>query len=307
MNALPYFFLIPSILLSVSNSLLLHRSSSWGMRGIGDMLLFNAAVSGVWTLIMATWVAVSHSVHFDRGTVLFGLIYAGILCSFQYFKMRAMATGPVSLTGLIACCAFIPVVIYSRVVYGEIPGVCQIVGMVGIVASLALSLLAPGEGRKPALRWGFFCVLFFAAGVGVGILYREFGRSSCAENINEMFLVASALSAVFFLMLSFTVRNREGSRMPVIPRGAVPFVFLCGLTGCFYIRMNITLSAQIPSAIFFPVFNGSSVFLTALGGLIFFGEKPTRRQRLGLTLGILFLLINGCGDLILNTFLKTGS
>ena len=77
-------------------------------------------------------------------------------------------------------------------------------------------------------------------------------------------------------------------------------MILCGMASCIYIRMNLTLSNMIPSAIFFPVSNGGMVILSTIGGKLFFKEKLNKIQISGILLGCVAVAITGCGDFIYN-------
>jgi multidrug transporter EmrE-like cation transporter len=55
-------------------------------------------------------------------------------------------------------------------------------------------------------------------------------------------------------------------------------------------KFNLALSGEIPSAVFFPIVNGGNLVLTTLSALIIFKEKLTKRQWIGVTLGILSVL-----------------
>lgn len=297
MTEIPYLFFILSILLAITNNLLYHKAPTWGFRGAKDSILFCSAMSCVWMLILLIWTLCSGRMHFDWQTVLFGALYAVILCSFQYFKMQSMASGPLSLTSLIASCSFIPVVLFSLAFYSEIPSICQIIGMVGLVLSMLVSNLSKSGGKANA-KWAFNCFILFLAGAGIGIVYKMFGKSEASENANEMLLIASAISAILYFILAFAVKTPNQSTCPRLPKKSWAFVVFCGITGCVYIRMNITLSGLIPSAVFFPVFNGSTILFSTLGGLIFYRERLSRQQWIGIGIGLLSIVINGCGDVL---------
>ena len=86
--------------------------------------------------------------------------------------------------------------------------------------------------------------------------------------------------------------------MPKIHKDALPYILLAGITGCVYIRLNVSLSAVIPSAIFCPVANGGIVVVTTIVGALAFREKLNRIQLLGVLLGLVALIITGCGEML---------
>ncbi len=52
-------------------------------------------------------------------------------------------------------------------------------------------------------------------------------------------------------------------------------------------KLNLYLSGIIDSAVFFPVVNGGGLILTTLSAVFLFREKLSRRQWVGLVLGML--------------------
>ena len=85
---------------------------------------------------------------------------------------------------------------------------------------------------------------------------------------------------------------------PKIHKDSLLYVLLAGVTGCVYIRLNVSLSAVIPSAVFFPVANGGIVVITTLAGAFAFREKLNRIQILGILLGLVALIVTGCGKAV---------
>ena len=51
-------------------------------------------------------------------------------------------------------------------------------------------------------------------------------------------------------------------------------------------KLNLYLSGVIDSAIFFPVVNGGGLVLTTLAALVFFRERLTKVQWIGVGIGI---------------------
>ena len=65
-------------------------------------------------------------------------------------------------------------------------------------------------------------------------------------------------------------------------------------------RLNVALSALIPSAFFFPVTNGGIVVATTVAGALFFKERLNRTQLIGVLVGLLGIVVTGCGEALWN-------
>ena len=67
----------------------------------------------------------------------------------------------------------------------------------------------------------------------------------------------------------------------------IPFIIF------FYFIMNyinLKLSGVLPSQLFFPLINGSSIVLSSIMSVIIFKEKLSKRQTIGLIGGIVSLI-----------------
>ncbi len=290
-----YLGMAVSILLATISSCALHKFGNRTFRTPGDVFFFNAAISAVWLAILLVWFCAAPG-QFSGAVLAFGAVYGAILCLFLHFKMQAMASGPVSLTTLIGSSAFLIATAFGVLYCREPISASQLVGSARSLGALVLCVNPRRSGEALTLRWFGYCAAFFAAGGAVGILYKVFGRSSVADQTNAMMLTAAAVSAAVFAVFGCVANRRARAPMPAVARSAWPYVLAAGITSCVYIRLNLSLSAQIPSAIFFPVSNGAMVILSTAAGRLIFREKLTRTQWAGILLGVLAIAVTGCGD-----------
>lgn len=73
----------------------------------------------------------------------------------------------------------------------------------------------------------------------------------------------------------------------------------CGVAGCVYNRLNIYLSGAMANAVFFPLFNGGNIILSSLAGRIFFREKLSGLQIVGIVCGMFaVILVSDCFGLL---------
>ncbi len=291
-----YILMTVSIIFAAANSLILRQFRNRTFKTTGDVFFFNGGVSLVWTVTMALWSVVSGDCSVSVLSVVFGVVYGAILCLFLYFKTEALANGPVSLTTLIGSCAFIIATGFGVLYAAETVSVSQIIGMSLIMFSLILCINPQKSAEKLSVKWFVYCFAFFLAGGLVGIFYKIFGASAVANQVNSMMLSASVSSCVLFFLLGVLVHRVKQEECPRIDRGALLYILLSGVTGCLYIRLNISLSAVIPAAVFFPVSNGALVIISTVAGAAAFGERLSKVQFAGILLGLLAIVIIGCAD-----------
>jgi len=297
-----YIWMTVSVLLASLNSIILRKFKNRTFDTPGDSFFFNGGLSAIWTVIMIVWFAASGERTISISAILFGTVYGGILCLFLYFKNQSIATGPVSLTSLIGNCAFIIATWFGVLYVPERISIFQLLGMALIVLALFLCINPRKSTEKLHKKWFFYCIAFFLAGGFIGIFYKIFGKSDAANEVNGMMLTASVVSGVLFFLVGMIVNKAAKLPMPKIKKESVIYILLSGITGCIYIRLNVSLSAIIPSPIFFPVANGGIVIITTAAGTLMLHEKLNKMQRTGIFVGLLAIVITGCGESLWKLF-----
>ncbi len=291
-----------SIFFAVVNACLLHKFGNKDIKTTGDLFFFNGGISIIWTLILSVWFLAEGGKTITPTALIFGFVYGIILCTFLFFKMQSMAEGPVSLSTLIGSCAFIIATWFGVFYVPENISPFQIAGQVLLFVSLILCVNPKKSGEKLTGKWFIYSFFFFLAGGAVGIIYKVFAKSDAAGEYNGMMLTASVVSAILFFITGFLVNAFSKNPVPRIRKSAYLYILLCGIVSCVYIRLNLSLSAVIPSAVFFPVSNGAMVILSTITGKMFFSEKLNKTQITGILIGLIAIVITGCSDLLMMMF-----
>lgn len=279
-----------SITFAVINNLLFHGFKNKGLRDMGDILLFNAAMSLLWIVIIAV---LNRGAAISLQAFLWGIAYGVVMAAFLLCKMQAMATGPVSVTSFIGCSSLLISTLFGVIFFKESVTVLQIIGVVLLIFALFLTLTGSGNGEKNTKKraWFIWCGLFFLCSGATGIIFKLHQASPARNEINQMLLSAAATSAVLFGISALAVQWKTDKTLPKMGREAIFFVIACAIVSCGYNRLNISLSGMLPSIIFFPLFNGSVIILASLLAAILFKEKITLKQLCGMLTGIAALLL----------------
>ncbi len=278
--------LLCSILLAIGNNLLLHGFRNRGLRGMGDVLFFNAAVSAIWIVIL---LPVQGFSPISVASFGWGAAYGTVTAVFLLCKMQAMSTGPVSVTSFVGCSSLLVSTAFGILFFREKITVLQLVGVALLLCALFLTVSPKASGAQKG--WKLWCGLFFLCAGGVGIVFKLFGASADAQNVDSMMLCAATVSCVLFLAVGGLLSRKQQGTAPRLPKNALPFLLGCGLVSCIYNRLNISLSAALPSIVFFPVFNGAVILGASLLASLLFREKLQKQQLLGLALGSAALLL----------------
>lgn len=289
-----YFLMCTAILGSALSSCVLKAYSAKRERkNIGDMFLFNAYISVIWAILLAGSFFMSDISSIAPKTYIFGAVYGVVQCAFLFTKTYALKEGPVSLTTLVGSCAFIIVVCFGRIFFNETVSLTKLIGMALLVLSLSLCINPKNSGQSLSFKWLFSAFLFFAAGGFIGIFYKCFGASDVSDEVNVMMFIAAIVSSLLFAVSAFIINKPLNLPKPEVGKGALKYIILCGALSLLYQRLNISLSAVIPSVVFFPVSNGSVVILSTVFGRTVFKERLNKIQICGIILGLAALIVIG--------------
>lgn len=288
--------LAASIGIAFVNSCYLHKMKNEKLNI--DIIAFNAFISVVWGVAYVIYAAVNGAV-LTNYTVLFGILYGTVLAGFLLFKSKALATGSIALTTMIGCSSFIVTTFFNVLVWNEKVTAGRIFCIVLMLAAIVLVLYPQKEQKTEAhsgisRQWIWNSILYFFVNASVGIVFR-FQQTFDKDGTNTMFIIASVVSAGILFISVLMKKEKILPKTLKADRSAkkllIKYLLICGGTGCIYNRLNIYLTGVMDNAVFFPVFNGAVVLLSATGGVILFGEKMTTRQKAGIALGCMVILV----------------
>lgn len=278
-NKMLYLLLAASVGFAVLNNILYHKMGSMGSY---HNFFFTALSSIVWLVILAP--GADHK-SFLSVEILFGVIYGSVQAMFLFFKMKAMSSGPVSVTSVVSNCSMVLTILLGILIFNENVSVPQMLGAALILLSGFLCV-DPKADMKMTLRWKLYCVGFFIFAAAVGVIFKLFSASD--GNGSSMMIVSAVTMVALLMLLSFVIEKK-----PKLNGKQALFALACGVLSCGYNRINLYLSGALPSVVFFPVFNGSIVLLSSLSGKFIFKEKLSKKQISGIILGICAIIILG--------------
>ncbi len=277
--------LLLSIVAASVNSVLLHKAS-----GKLNTVSFNMIGTVVWILILAGMNRFSLSI--TPPILIWGVLYGIVQMLFMLFKAKAMGTGPVSTTTLIGNCSLLLSTTVGVLVWHEGLSVFQVIGIALLIAAFFCCTYSKGE-KEYSRMWLIYCCCFFVSSAGVGIIFKAFSKS-VDSGVNDMMLVA----AVTMLTLSGLVRlfgavTRKNAKEQIEWKKILPIAIFCGLLSCAYNRLNVFLTGELPSAVFFPIFNGGVILLAMVLGTCVLKERLTKRQTIGILMGTAAVAVVG--------------
>ena len=205
-----------------------------------------------------------------------GALFLG---SFMLLKWNVSKNGVVLPTTFMRLGVLVPTML-SVVLFGEIPGVMQIIG---IVLALAAILLMQEKGGKANSLMGLVILLFVGGCAdAMSKVFETYGNIA----LKDHFLIYTFGIALILCAILCIIRKQK----PGIPE--ILFGVLLGVPNYLSTRFLLLSLADVPAVIAYPTYSAGTIVLVAIVGMLCFREKLNRRKliSLGIILAALVLL-----------------
>ena len=276
-----------TVLLTVTSitSMVLHNCVSNGMckkeLKTTDRMIFFNFLGYIVCILLFGICAISDGI--SLFTVGMGALFGIVTALNNFYKLSALSEGPMHLTLLITTSSMI-IPTMSGVFFGEHFYAKKLIAVAFLIGFIYLSLGKSGD-KKINKKWIVYCLLTFIFTGTVGVLQKIHQTSVHKGEVNSFLLVAFVFSLAYSRM-----RIKSKLCELKIGRKNIFFALICGL--CIYTMniINLKLSGMLPSQLFFPLVNGSSIVLSSVFSVVIFKEKITLLQTVGLIGGIASLI-----------------
>lgn len=214
-------------------------------------------------------------------TVLFGVF---IMLS-QMLYISALKKEQVSVCSLIYSCGFIIPTFFGALYYGEKILIFDIIGVAIMIAAVYfVSGFEKGHKVSKYLLMAFGAMLSSGlVGVSQKICIKTYGSGS----VNSCLFVAFAV----MLAISIVLKLASKEKAPNMQRKTAVLMLLFAVAVVFQNKLNLFLSGEFPSMLFFPTVNGGCIALTSIFAWILFKEKLTKKQVLGVVLSLVSIFL----------------
>ncbi len=216
-------------------------------------------------------------------TLILGVVFGIITALSNFYKMLALAKGPMNITLLVTTSSMI-IPTLSGVFFGEHFSPMKLLAVAILIVFIYISL-DKGNDAKINKKWILYCTLAFIFQGTVGVLQKVHQTSIHHEEVSGFLFMAFICS-----LLYNRIRIKGGTKNLSFSKKNIFLAFVCGLCAFCMNFLNLKLSGLLPSQLFFPVVNGSAIILSSVVSVIIFNERPTNKQVIGLVGGILSLI-----------------
>lgn len=231
-------------------------------------------------------------------TLLLSAAFAFAVFFTQLMQMKAMASGPASLTTLIYSSAFLIPIIFGAIVWREPISAVQYVGIAVMLIALFLIVWNRGE-RVTDVKWLIFAVLAALGSGTIAIIQKIHQLSEHSGELVLFLFLALSFCAVLSLFAYLVYRPRtaveaeiqqdKGEKQRLYRLSPIPLGICVGLLNF----LNLTLAGRIPSVIQFPVYNVGSLIITFAVSVTLFKERLGIQKILGCIFGVAAIVMIG--------------
>lgn len=216
-------------------------------------------------------------------TLVLGLIFGVVTALSKLYSMLALTKGPMHITLLITTSSMI-IPTMSGIFFGEKFNLFKFIFVVILIGFIYLTLNT-SKGGEMNKKWFIFCMLAFVCQGCIGVLQKIHQNSQHKGETTGFLLIAFMCSLIY----SWIMSRKDGARVKFKTKHIVIAV-IYGI--CVYVMnvLNLKLSGIIPSQLFFPLVNGSTIVLSSTLSVVLFKEHISKKQTIGLIGGILSLI-----------------
>ena len=227
----------------------------------------------------------------SMATIAFGAIFGILTVAFQVTYMQAMSMGNVSLTVMLVNLSMIIPVVFSVIVFRETLTLLNGVGILLILLALVACTEKHSTTGGRTQNWFLWAFAASALNGALAICLKIFGTTPFkAENrafVAWAYLTAFALSLLLYLVLKANRKEKtfQTGWKPILIGGGA------GITLAVFQTLNAWAVSRIHAAVFFPSYNGGSLILSTLSGVLLLKDKLKKTQLLAILLGIAAIVL----------------
>ena len=259
----------------------------------------NGADSVLFHTMLFLFVALTLVFIFPTASLTWKGLWLSALCGlftffYQVFYAQALKEGPVSLTVLICSFSTFLVVLYSTIAFGETLYLSHLVGMLFLILSMFLNVKQ--EEKEKGKRWLFFTLAaMVSTAVGTSII-KLFGKTEAAEVAGSdiTFLALSYVVAAVFALGYYILNRWRGKKEKhtfAFSWKVFAYAVSVGVVLGVFQKFYALGMQQLDAAFMMPTWYGLQTLGMTVIGIFAFGDRLTKRQKLGVACGFLCIIV----------------
>lgn len=229
-------------------------------------------------------------------TAILGLAFGLTTALQMVFTLKAIENGPLAYTSVIASLSTVIPTFSGIIFWGESISTVQIIGVVLMLVCICLSTGKSDPSAKINWKWVIYCALVFVTTGLIGVMQKWHQNTAYKDELSGFLTVAFAVSFVYGIIVTLKYR-KETAPLHItnsfVKKYCIPAVIMviCGVAVALNNILNLRLSGEIDSAVFFPVVNGGGLVLTTVAAFVIFRERLILKQWIGLIIGLISVIL----------------
>lgn len=283
-----YILLFVSVFIDTFKNIYYNQFGNSILKSNRDAILFNV-VCGIGA--SAFFLASGCGFKISSFSLAAAAVFAAVTAMAQYFSLMSMSCGSMSYSVLFTYLGMIIPTLFGIFFYKQPVSPLQIVGLLLMLVTLFCGA-GVKKGEKVNVKWLIFAFGSFIMWGLVGVIQQIHQNSRFAGEI-KVFLFWSFvfLTAIFTVM--YLIMPKSGkSGYKLKSKSTVPSIISGIIIGAVNL-INLYLSGKLPSIVLFPILNGGVIVLSGLAAIIFFKERLSKSQYVGIALGIAAVCLLG--------------
>lgn len=255
------------------------------IKNITDALLANGFVFFFVSLLFS----LSMRDGVNMPVLCYAAVFGLLSVSFQVFYSLSFQTGPFAITSMIINLNMIVPVIFSIIYFHETPTVTKVIGVLLALTSLFFNVKS--DDKKVNLKWFVYVFLAYFSTAGISITQKLFVRSSVGEHLEQFIFFGYVIAFVLSLFVFFAMRKTEKQRNFQVSKKNLVLVFLIAFfLGAFQFVYTYA-NAFVDAIVLVPSIGGLAMILQMIPSKFLFHDKFTKRQILGMCIGIVAIVV----------------
>lgn len=275
--------LVVTIIAAISSSSLSNYLGKNVIKSSSDKNLYTAVVFFSAFII---YLAITFVQGVSIQTILLGIVFGILNYIVAILSIGALAIGPLYITQLFSMSSTIIPSVSGVLFFNENLSIYKLLFIILLIISVAVTTLKNKDDKKFNFKWLILCIgLFFSVGF-VGI-YQKIFASTQYGNETAGFLASAFLVTSLISLMKVDYKKVDFK----LNKSLILFSIVCGV--CTYLNnhINLFLSGKIESQLFFPLVNGVPAISISLISFTVFKEKFSVLQLIGLTCGIISIVM----------------
>ncbi|GEM05825.1 hypothetical protein HMI01_28130 [Halolactibacillus miurensis] len=201
--------------------------------------------------------------------------------SFIYYQKSVRENG-VGLSGTIAKLGILIPMIFSIIIWQELPTMIQWIGIVLALISILIVNLSPESLERFDLKPTLLLLFVFG---GIAEFSNKIYQKYALNDYKDVFLFAVFFIA-FIISATYAYKKQGDVRKSDIITG-----FLVGIPNLFSSYFLILALDTLKTSVVFPIYSAGSIVLITIGGFVLFNETIKRKNKVAIALTIVALIL----------------